>query len=439
MSEYFRSRWFRRWLLFAGFAAILGATAFGFVSVIGGIRHDRAILAWNARFGSWDNLLARYPPRDANEPALRIEERAARLGVNLAPESGGDRSRPSVEQERRFRRIEADLSRYVRSQIVRNRSPVASPSSRVADFLANHAAEIAAVRDELIEAPAPPAWELYLEREIDNPLPNLLGHFNLQRVLIADALEHTRIGDHETARRDLEASWRLNEVVRRDPVLITQSITISIARIQAGALRHIEGLDPVWQGRLLEQRFRRSMRHALQNEVRFWSMGSTALFDTDDNLLTRSVMAVAAPYIRLCLADVTEESLRQMDKLTWVEDVCDPSARGADESGFAGWNRLAPLIVPNFGGISEGIARLELDLELTTKVLEARAARDTLGAWPTELARARSETCPADLWVYEADPSGNASIRFHRDVNWADQSGTLLPVSFAIPPPLLAP
>ena len=61
---------------------VIGATLFASISSIGRLRHDRAILEWNTRFGSLEDLLARHPSRDANASALRLEELSAALGID---------------------------------------------------------------------------------------------------------------------------------------------------------------------------------------------------------------------------------------------------------------------------------------------------------------------------------------------------------------------
>ena len=68
---------------------VVAATA---VTAISALRVSDARRGWDRTFGSWDEVMARYPATDANAAALELEQLAAALGVSIAPRQFADRS-----------------------------------------------------------------------------------------------------------------------------------------------------------------------------------------------------------------------------------------------------------------------------------------------------------------------------------------------------------
>ena len=50
---------------------------------------------WARTLGTWDEILERYPPAEANAAALKLERLTARLGIDTATRSYEGRSRPT--------------------------------------------------------------------------------------------------------------------------------------------------------------------------------------------------------------------------------------------------------------------------------------------------------------------------------------------------------
>ena len=82
------------------------------------------------------------------------------------------------------------------------------------------------------------------------------------------------------------------------------------------------------------------------------------------------------------------------------------------------------------------VARLELDFELTRKLIELEAARrGNAGRWTAAVPGVEdSEACPHDLWVYGVEPDGSMSIALSREVSWPDPRGLVLPTRFTAGP-----
>ena len=312
----------------------------------------------------------------------------------------------------------------------------AVPPAIVAAFLATHEAELAAVRAHLTEG-AVPRWEMHLERVAAAPIPNLLGHIDLQKLLITDALAKIAAGDRDRAFEDLEASWALMQSQEDAPFLISQIIVLADARMLAGALRQIGDVPAVWRGRLSKRDFRQSFTNALKFESWFWTQfDETTEFAGLTGLARRLAHSIGKPYVKYCLADVSDDFHERLLNLDDVQAICDydlSTWRADLNVPIPRWNAIGGIIVPNLGGALERLARLELDLELTVKLLELDAARRAHGgAWPELLPGSHvSRACPRDRWVYEATPGGGMTLAFSREISWPDLRGHVLPASFA--------
>jgi hypothetical protein len=395
---------------------------------------------WAQTLGTWDEILERYPPAEANAAALELERLTAPLGIDTATRSYEGRPRPTPEQKQGFKQsVAGDMAAYRTKLLESPRRATAPPPASVAAFLEVHAEELAAVRTHLAHGGIP-KWEMHLEYVAAAPIPNLLGHIDLQKLLITDALAKHAAGDRDRALEDLEASWRLSQSLDDAPILINQLIVIADARMLAGALRQIPDVPAVWRDRLSERDFRRSFTNALKYESWMWTqLDETSDFASLSRLASRLINSIGRPYVRYCLADVSDDFHERLLALDDVRAICDYdlSTWGADLNvPIPRWNAIGSIVIPNLRGALERLASLELDLELTVKLLELEAARRSNGGrWPASLPGGElSRACPVDRWVYEATPDGGMSLAFSRDIAWPDLKGHKLPARFSAGP-----
>jgi hypothetical protein len=387
---------------------------------------------WEATLGSWDEILERYPSMDADDAALELERLSARLDHEGRP-------RPTPEKTAEFKAVRADLSGYRQTLLEQPRRRPVRPPAKVAAFLAAHEEDLAEVRHHLLGRGVP-RWEMHLERVTEAPIPNLLGHIDLQKLLITDALAKTSDGDRERALQDLEASWTLMQSLSDAPILISQLITLADARLLVGALRQIENVPDVWRTRLTEHDFRQGFTTALKYEGLYWTkIDDTADFTSLTGFANKLLNSVAKPYVRYCLADISDDYRRRLENLDEVRAICDYdlSARRADlDIPIPRWNLIGGLIVPSLGGAVNRLAILELDLELTRRLIEleeARRARD--GAWPRSLPGGDvSSACSRDRWIYEVSPEGEMTLDFGREIARPGVKGPMLPTRFTVSP-----
>lgn len=417
-------------------AAVLVLAVFVTLRVIFDQKHALVVRSWEQRVGSPEDLLERYPARSANASALRVEELGAALGIDMAPRWAQDRARPTDAQRLAFRGILPHA--YLNTQIERADPAIDEPPADLVEFLDAHSRTLDALRGQLVTA-EPPRWEFALRAgnigEI--AIPNLLGHINMQKLLLTDALVRGRAGDRRGALRSVEASWRLGSAIDGDPVLITQLIAITGARLRCGVLRKLRDVPEVWRDRLLALDYRGPFFDAMTlegwqllqladsqpMEVAQSGVEQPVLFN---GILNSALGWLGEPYVRACVADVLDDYQRYLARLAKLDYWCDRNLSAAIPLGTAWWNRLGAL----FGGVPDApsrLARLELDQELTGLVLASRNG----DADPREVP---SRACPQDRWIRRLDAAGTLTIELSRSVEWPERSGAVLPTRFTIGP-----
>jgi hypothetical protein len=392
---------------------------------------------WAATLGSWDEILERHPSTEADGNALELERLSARLGIDTATRTYEGRARPSAEQTAEIRVVRRAMDTYRQRLLERTRREPEPPPAQVAAFLDAHEDDLAAIRRLLSEGHVP-TWEMHLESFGAAPIPNLLGHIYLQKLLITDALAKTADGDRQRALRDLEASWTLMQSLWESPILISQLITLVDARMLLGALRQVEDVPQRWHDGLAGHDFRRSFTNALKYEALYWTkLDGTAEYTSLTGIANKLINSVAGPYVKYCLADVSNDLRERLENLDAVRAICDYdlSARQASlDVPIPRWNFIGGIVVPSLGGALDRLARLELDLELTLKLIDLdRARRANRGTWPRALPGGDVSTaCPKDRWVYNVSPDREMTLAFNRELSWPDLKGPRLPTRFTV-------
>jgi hypothetical protein len=383
---------------------------------------------WDRTLGSLEEILERFPARHANEAAMELERLTAALGIDIASRVDAGRSRPSKEAARKFAKIKLQLGNYLERKVELPKRAAVLPPEQLRRFLEANKGTLLAIRDQLLEGELP-LWGLRIDSHLDVAFPNLLGHVNLQKLLVADALAKNESGKSADALLALDACWRLNGAIRDDPYLITQLVAISIARLHAGALRQIKDVPTHWQERLVEHDFRDSFFTAMQLEAWHWTqIDGPQIFDERTGKAARLAWMIARPYARYCLADLSDDYRKRLLKLAEGGASCDYYLDARQESldvPVPFWNVMGGMVQPNIVGTLDRLARLELDLELTGKVLRLKDE-----PWDSRIEP--SSVCPRDSWLYGTGPAGAKSIEFSREISWPDQTGAILPTRFSL-------
>lgn len=106
-------------------------------------------------------------------------------------------------------------------------------------------------------------------------------------------------------------------------------------------------------------------------------------------------------------------------------NICNPGAEmELDPDKIAWWNQLGQIAIPSYANqLAKGSRRM-LELELTQKVLQAKAEKQG-GKWPEQLSGLESLVCPGEAWVYELTPEGKMSLAFSYEFEETADEGAL--------------
>jgi hypothetical protein len=175
-------------------------------------------LPWPDGLGVLEDFPKQFPKTEPSAAALHMIELARPLGIELTPKTKM-RANPAIEA----------IGGYVHAEQVRNAVAISAPPPDVAAYLGAHEREIDALRDHLLAHAGEVSWAMDVEAGFDAPLLNLVGHMHAARLLTARALVRARENDAR-AWTDLEAVSRLDETLQKRPELVSQLVSLAIAR-----------------------------------------------------------------------------------------------------------------------------------------------------------------------------------------------------------------
>lgn len=386
---------------------------------------------WAETIGTPDDVFAQHPTREMNPRALDLIDATLVFGVDSAPRDDKGMPRPERASTKRFKQFKAQNSRWLNNQLSKTSGPPDPPPEPVLAFLAEFRGDIDLVQGVLV-GDAKPIWMRDLTLLYNAPIPNLLGHIDLNKLLLSDSLAALSAGDIGRAERALEAAWQLAELLADDPTLISQFVRLDMLRAQAAAVRQMPWLDE-WIPRLSTTDLRKSIEQSLFYEGWLWPQYDYGPGEKAD-ILARVFQTINGPFMRLGSADASERWRRTIVKLQETPAWCRPALERLGvrlEIPVPWWNKFGAIMISDVDRTVERVAQAQLQFELTRKLLELAATRAETGNWPVGSEPwLRSTACPLDRWIYSVEGS-SASLRLDRVVETSD-GGTLLAWEFSL-------
>lgn len=373
------------------------------VWVIGGLLATRGMQRageeqWPAGLGTLASVETRVRPQKTTDGARRLVALAKPLGITFKTGSPKDP-------------VLTAIGEYVKAEHVRAEPAIHEPSSEIQAFLAAHEAEIDALRDHLLHG-EPIAWEVDLSKDFDAPLPNLLGHMHVARLLSARALVRAR-GDDVRAGDDLHAVWRLTHSLESRPELISQLIVLAMTRMVNAVAWKLPVANVAWLDEMRKVDHRRLLLSGFQYDTwMMWRHGEKS---------TKGVMwTITRPYERWSVADMTDHQRRI------AEEVAATTACGFDGAAFSQhvaesiprWNTLAQIAIPNFGSVWQRAFRSVAEREATMNAVRIAQGQPIVA----------ESVCSDGAWRFEND-----RLSFSRDLPKSSEAETVMPLSLAIP------
>lgn len=397
--------------------------------VLAGRWAAEADAAWTALGTPMTAFAARFPKRGQNEPARKVDETAAKLGIAMAAAGAAGRPQPSAADAKAFEAVKPDLSQWLDAQVGKPSDEIAAPAGKLAAFLSAHASEVRALASELRAGEAP-VWAQDIDMLADAPIPFLRGHRALNNLLCASALEAQRQGHGAEALELVEAAIAASSSLQGRADLISQMIHVALLGSELATLRKLEGVPAPWQSRAREPDVRKSTIGSLQGEawllaetlrrsgpvsrVRYVSGGAKPQAPT---FWSRVSAFYEKPYALLAAADYSRALARAAAALQEQKGCAfEPEAlRAVDDEAkdeIGRWNVIGRIAVPSVAQAWAAVDRLRFHQELTAKVLKLKELKATSadGSWPREVPGIESSVCPGNRWTYVVTADGGALL-----------------------------
>lgn len=378
---------------------------------------------WTLTGGSLMGFGTRFPAQKTNQAAQDLEETAARIGIDLVPKAEApNRERGEFDA---YRQTSQMVKEYGNAQV--ENKTLDQPSPELMEFLIVHEDEIRKAAEQLLSTQ--PQWTSDVAKGFDAPIPNLLGHLNLSRLLVAAALHEASARRHGEAWRLLEAADRLADSAERRPDTLSILIAIAEKKLITGAVRLLDPPVPDWAiAPDLDQRGNAVL--ALEGEaflvaVFFEEAGLSELLtkipNEKPNVGQRLISVLISPYVLFAGAKTLHAYKLIVDDVA-SGDPCASSppikpiiadwnvfgkAYMGDANYAVAWGRLNEYLVHNAG------TRLILQIK-------SRATPDSVNP------------C-SHGWTHTAQPDGTTLVRYHKPLDPPSRAGAIkLPTEYLI-------
>jgi len=360
------------------FMVLLGAGMVWWIhSTIAAHRHEKATRhAWKAMGRPLDSILTRYPSCTTNPSAVRLESLAAELGINLVPRAEEDlRKKPDEAVTQDFISIKAILSELAPSIARGDTDEVVRLPPELVAFLKTHDETIDAIIELLLKDPLP-VWLQEPAQGIDAPIPGLLGHLQLSRLLISRAaalLDREKLG---TATRTIDAAWKLRGSCADRVELLSQLIGEIEAQEIGGIARCHPKPPAYWIDMFLEHDSRKAILDSFHFEA--WSIldstKSLKLLFPQETRLQKTASLLILPFMRnqMCFTcDALGKGISELPDIPFTEFKPGESYAVACETRI-GERKFARLALNDIWSVWSRVGNDMLSLELSVIVFELR-------------------------------------------------------------------
>jgi hypothetical protein len=373
---------------------------------------------WPLGLGPASSVPSRFPKSDANAAAKQMNDLTMKIGLRLEPRSG---KKPVTETpaEKEYDDVRNPLGTFQSAETEKADDFVDAPPEKVVAFLNAHAADIDAIRSELLRG-VRMEWPVDLQKLFDAPIPNLLGHMQLTKLFATSALIKARNHD-ASGWDDLHAVWNLDENLRRRPDLISQLIALAGARITNAVARKLPAPEPAWRTEMKNFDFRRSLMSAQQAEawvtVEVLDRAPMPMEEENRSGWWRPFMVVMRPYMAIGGADMMRHHREAAMEIAAFRKCAFDGEKFNNQvqASLASWNYFGRIAMPSIGTMYQRQIHLVPEMEATSNLLRLKQDRAASAAheWPESLSD-RSSRCADGTWEYERHPDGTAALRFSK-------------------------
>ena len=324
---------------------------------------------WPENLGPLEDVPKRFPKRGASADAVRLAELARPLGIEfLATKSADD--------------VHEAIGKFVGAEHVRDVAEIAAPPSPVAEYVEKHAPHIDAVRDHLLQS-REIAWAVDLGKTFNAPIPNIVAHLRLTRLLIARALIRSRGGD-AGAWDDLRAAYVLERSLHPRPELVPQVVALSMARSINAAAWKMPLPAPAWLAEMQAVDHRALILRGMQVDT--WVVWR--------NVPDELPMAGMRSYLYASMANMALHQHESAVELVQVQS-CGFDGKAFDqqrEKEIARWNTPGQITIMGGGDLWSRMLRYGAEKEGTANAMRVRAGQSAI----------KESRCADGTWSYDA-------------------------------------
>jgi hypothetical protein len=397
-----------------------------------------------------EDLERRFPKTSRNAAAEELESLAPSLGIELKSRNlTGD----SPEEEKLDDYQQVGFAAWLDSQLKSSDEAIGPPAPKVKEFLDRRRVVVSRTAGLLLHEV--PEWGFDLRQRPGGDRLSSDVHLltSVNRLLLSEALLEERLGHHAEAGEYLEASWSLSQSLAGRPDLLSLIIAVALWKQQAGALRKMAEPPFQWAERLSNDSARNRLLSAIEDEPLIGFLNSSDTGSSDPswpNVVERMSAGyeVLASLIRessACaltkrpLDEIRRRVLQEFKTDGDMETTSGDEDENADESRPrertpADLERTARILTDI--GLTTAIdmafrgARLQIDRELTLKILELRQqkAASRPRRWP-EAPDLSSAVCSESSYEYSATRAV-MTLRFAGTVGEESARGLILPLTF---------
>lgn len=359
-------------------------------------------------------FLSQFPNSASNQSAIALKKLALPLGLDLAKMPNEEEAAIAESQKQAFEEIREELNSYLDGAVARTSDRIEAPPEKLQRYLAANGTALEAIASHALKEDVP-QWGTDITwiaaGDLSAPLPSFIGLVNLEKILALDALEKSRLGRNGEAIASFTAAWKIRQSLDGRPELIAQVLNAMVLRLQAGVMRQLDEVPAEWQQRLVERDVTKEIVKAIEGEFLYAYRGTRELADSEELVGEEALMfesPMGRTYLRRSAIDAYNTS-NSLPELLETSNVCsfDQEAIASSLGQAAWWNVLGQLAIPNFSPVWKRARRLQLELELTRKILEVKEMAAKEGKLPESLPNTESAVCPGYEWVYEV--SGDKS------------------------------
>ncbi len=329
---------------------------------------------WPAGLGGYGEVARRYPKHPSTLAARHRAELAMAVGADLLPLAEHVKTNPPSPVQKELEALHLAMGDYNKQQMERPNDVIDPPPPAVEAFLSDHAADISALRENLLGPEREDvSWAVDLSR-FNGPAPNLLGHLNASRLFAASALAKAQKGAVADAWEDLHALWEITRPLRNRPDMVSVLIAMSNTRMIEGVARKLPPPAPPWHDEVAKYDLRSSMLAAQQAEI---MMGSRVVADAaaQEKGMARVAMTMGMPWIRYSASNMvrvsrdTAEQLAHETRCGFDGDALNRTV----QASIPKWNVFGRVAMPAYGGIWRRVLLFTAEREATLRMLALKA------------------------------------------------------------------